>query len=184
MCFIVANFGPNRLRRSPSSSPNPFGGFHHLACMQACRFRPTRSPAHSHHSIVQNRFVHNVLHTIFKFWAQRSHKLRTRFHTALFGTMLGPKFSNCKRLPWFFTELPYDFYSKMLSEVGSETKFVAGALQAPRRCCPPAVVVLVTLPVTPQAASTNLLYLQASSNRLALTIQSPDHNRQGRDAGH
>ena len=61
---------------------------------------------------------------------------------------------------------------------------IAGALQAPRRCRPPVVVALVTLLVTPQAASTNLLYLQASSNRLALTIQSPDHNRQGRDAGH
>ena len=61
---------------------------------------------------------------------------------------------------------------------------VTGALQAPRRYRPAAVVVLVTLLVTPQAASTNLLYLQASSNRLALTIQSPNHNRQGRDAGH
>ena len=83
-----------------------------------------------------------------------------------------------------YTELPCDFYSMMLPEVGSKSKFVASALQAPRRCRPPAVIALVTLLVTSQVASTNLLYLQASSNRLALTIQSPDHNRQGRDTGH
>ena len=65
VCFVVAKFGLNRLRRSPSSSPNPFGGFHHFACMQACKFKPARSPAHSHHLIIQNRFVHNVLHILF-----------------------------------------------------------------------------------------------------------------------
>ena len=99
VCFLVLNFQLDRLRRSSSSSPNRFGGFHHYACMQACRFGPTTSPAHAHLSIAQNRLVHNVLHSIFNVLVQRSHKLRCRFHTARVGTMQGPKFSNSKRLP-------------------------------------------------------------------------------------
>ena len=82
---MVLKFGLNRLRRSPSSSPNPFGGFHHHACMQACRFKPTRSPAHSHCLIAQIRLVHNVPHSLFNVWAQRSHKLHNRFHTTRVG---------------------------------------------------------------------------------------------------
>ena len=93
-----SKFGLNRLRRSPSSSPNPFGGFQHHACMQACRFKPARSLAHSHCSIVQNRLVHNVPHSLFNVWAQRSHKLRNRFHTALVGTILVPISPIAKRL--------------------------------------------------------------------------------------
>ena len=87
---MVAKFGLNRLGRSPSSLPNPFGGFHHHACMQACRFKATRSPAHFHCSIVHIRLVHNVLNTILNVLAQRSHKLRNRFHTAHSGTILVP----------------------------------------------------------------------------------------------
>ena len=184
VCFLVLKFELDRLRRSSSSSLIDVGRIHHHACMQACRFGPTTSPAQAHLSIVQNRHIYLFLHSIFNVLAQRSHKLHGRLHTACVGTMQGPKFSNSKRMPCSSLHCPADFYPMMLSEACFETKFVAGALQAPRRCHPPAVVVLVTLLVTPQAASTSVLYLQASSNRLALTIQSPDHNRQGRDAGH
>ena len=96
------------LERSSSSSPNRFGGFHHHACMQACRFGPAHSPAGSHRPIVQNRLVALFLHSILNVLAQRSHKLRDRFHIARVGTMLGPKFSNSQRAARFSHYPSYD----------------------------------------------------------------------------
>ena len=127
MCFIVANFGRNRLRRSPSSSPNPFGGFHHHACMQACRFQATRSPAHSHCSIVQIQLVHNIPHTLFNVWAQRSHKLRNRFHTMHWDNP-GPKFCNFETAAWFFNKRPAISSLCCRLQTCFETKFVGRVL--------------------------------------------------------
>ena len=70
VCFLVLKFELDRLRQSSSSSPNHFGGFHHHACMQGCRFRPTTSPAHAHRPIVQNRHVDLFLHSISNILAQ------------------------------------------------------------------------------------------------------------------
>ena len=81
VCFTVAKFGLNRLRRSPSSLPNRYWQIHRNACMQACRFGPADSNMHSQSPIIQNRHVHHVLHSIPNVYAQRSHKLRNRFHT-------------------------------------------------------------------------------------------------------
>ena len=92
--FLVLKFQLDRLRRSSSSSPIQFGGFHWHACMQACKFGPAHSPAGSHHSIVQTRLVALFLHSNFNILAQRSHQLHDRIHTAQCGTMQGPNFSN------------------------------------------------------------------------------------------
>ena len=154
--------------------------------MHACRHANPSRHGHLHTPIARssNSDLFTLFLTHFSTSGRSDH---TNWATIFTQHSLGqfwPQILQFQTAALFFTELPCDFYSIRLSEAGSKTKFVAGALQAPRRCCPPVVVVLVTLLVTPQAASTNLLYLQASSNRLALTIQSQDHNRQGRDAGH
>ena len=154
--------------------------------MHACRHANSSRHGHLHTPIVQSSKSDSstMFHTHFSTSGRSDH---TNCATIFTQHSLGQFWSQILQFQTaalFFTKLPCDFYSIKLSEASSRTKFVAGALQAPRRYCPPAVVVLVTLLVTPQAASTNLLYLQVSSNRLTLTIQSPDHNRQGRDAGH
>ena len=109
VCFLVLKFKLDRLRRSSSSSLIDVGRIHHHACMQACRFGPTTSPAHAHLSIVQNRHVYTNLHSISNVLTQRSHKLRNRIHTARFGTMKGAKFSNSKRLPCSSLNCPATF---------------------------------------------------------------------------
>ena len=145
VCFSVVKFGLNRLRRSPSSSPNPFGGFHHLACMQACRFIPARSSAHSHRSIVQIRLVHNVLHTIFNVLARRSHKLRNRFHTARVGTMLVPNSPISNGYSILHTTT-CEFLSLMPPEHLLRNQICRRrGPKTPRHYGPLAVVVLVTL---------------------------------------
>ena len=101
--FLVLKFQLDRLRRSSSSSPIQSGGFPRHACMQACRFGPAKSPAHSHRMIVRNRLVALFLHSISNVLAQRSHKLRGRFHTARVRTVQGPKFSNAKLAARFFS---------------------------------------------------------------------------------
>ena len=55
----------------------------------------------------------------------------------------------------------------------------ARSTRTPRRCCPPAVVAQVDLLSTLRDVSTNLRYLQGSSNRLSLTT-SPRPYRRGR----
>ena len=82
VCFTVAKFGLNCLRRSPSSLPNRCWQIHHNACMQACKFGPAYLNMHSQSPIIQNRHVHHVLHSIPNVYAQRSHKLCNRIHTA------------------------------------------------------------------------------------------------------
>ena len=77
------------------------------SCMHAgTQICPTTSHAHAHRSIVQNRHVYTVLHSIPNVLAQRSHKLCGRIHTARIGTMQGPKFSNPKTVACFFTISP------------------------------------------------------------------------------
>ena len=101
--------------------------------MQACRFKSTRSPAHSHCSIVQNRFVHNIPHSICKVWAQRSHELRSRFHTALVGTILVP-ISQIPNGCSFLLHTTCVFLTLMPPEQSFKTKFVVGVV--PRRLDP------------------------------------------------
>ena len=103
------------------------------ACMHACKFKPTRSPAHSHCSIVQIRLVHNVPHSLFNVWAQRSHKLRSRFHTALVGTILVPNSQIANGCSFLHTTT-CEFHSLMPPAQSFETKFVVGVV--PKRLDP------------------------------------------------
>ena len=125
--LVVAEFGLDRLRRSPSSLPDRCWQIRHHACMQACRFKAPRSLAHSYRQIAQNRHVHHFLHSIPNFYTQRSHELRDRFCTKRTGTMLVP-ISTMFLAAGFYTQTTCVFYSMMPSALSFETKIVGRVL--------------------------------------------------------
>ena len=130
---MVTKFGLNRLRRSPSSSPNPFGEFQHHACMQACRFRASSVTCTLPLSD-RPKPLHPQCSTLcFNVLAQRSHKLHSRFHTALVGTILIPTSPIAKGCSFLHTKT-CEFHSLMPPEHLSKTKFVVGAV--PKRLDP------------------------------------------------
>ena len=139
--------------------------------MQACRFKSTRSPAHSHLSIVQIRRIHNVPHAICNVWAQRSHKLRSRIHTALVGTILVPISQSSNGCSILYTKI-CEFLSLMPPEDLLRNQIVAGAVPDASTLwstcsCRPSHSFLET----PQVASTDPQYLQASFHKLIQTTQ-------------
>ena len=82
---------------------------------------------HSQSPIIQNQHVHHVLHSIPNVCAQRSHKLRSRIHTARVGTILVPLSTLPTGCSILFTTT-CEFYTLMPPEQRSETKFVGRVL--------------------------------------------------------
>ena len=134
--FVVAKFGLNRLRRSPSSPPNRCWRIHH-ACMHVgmqiqvdtvtCTLpwsdRP--KPTRPHCSTLYYKRPGAV---ITRTALQIAHS--TRWNNA------GPKFCNFKWLHVSTHKTTYEFHTMMPPERGSETKFVTGMVP---RCLDPVV---------------------------------------------
>ena len=145
VCFSVVKFGLNCLRRSPSSSPNTFGGFHH---MHACWHADSSRLGHLHTPIDRSSKSDSstMFHTHFATSGRSDHTnyavTFTQYALGQSWVPISPISNGCSVIHTttcvFFSLMPPEhlLQNQIYHRHGPKT---------PRPCGPPVVTVLVTL---------------------------------------